>query len=412
MCLGSHLPPSQSIDVCKPIYQSTNNAAAASSSLSCQSRLLEPTVLAAGPVLVVPSVQKNFVFGAPSYHLPLSTTARPPAIIEQRPPVKQPESTVTVAALPPVRLTPSADECGDPISARPVTSPSSARSGEDEVGDDSALARPVVPPSPAHPSANEVGDDLFEPDDDEPELDFIQLADEKEDEDAYATDPPLTQLYTTPEENEEAIRSLYSKLKPTAPADPNPNAESPMSDQQHAPYSHLSTDRTSSHRSTEPRALPPPQVLQNIYKKSRKKAVRIICENSPRVDCLLPRESIIAHFQSPRIVVPQAALDAIPPPSTKFKRAESQIVSNITPEDVWLKLARIDRNTSPGFTGISFSDFMSKFSCRRLSLIFNSVLASGFVPSQWKQSYLVLLPKKGDVSGIILETHCPPRHRI
>ena len=83
------------------------------------------------------------------------------------------------------------------------------------------------------------------------------------------------------------------------------------------------------------------------------------------------------NFQQQHVTNAQMALEAISTQTIKFKNLSSQIASAISPEDVWLKLARIDRSTASRPTGISFSDFMSRFASRELSSIFNSVLRTG-----------------------------------
>lgn len=260
---------------------------------------------------------------------------------------------------------------------------------------------------------NEVHDDSAESDLDDLDSDFVRLRPEESMEPETSTDTTAAQILPSPESIEAAIRALYSKLKPpSSSTDTKASTAVARKPIRPTPIPHSSLN-TPEHRITLPRTLPPPEVLRAMYKSSRKKAIKTICEDTLIVDCNLTRTQIIDHFQRTHLTFPQQALEALPIMSRKFQQLASHITDHISSDEVWSRLASIDRNTSPGPSGISFTDLVSRQTCSELARVFKTVLSLGYVPQVWKESHLVLIPKKGrPLAGFVMAPDRSPRRLL
>ncbi|GFU20549.1 transposon TX1 uncharacterized 149 kDa protein, partial [Nephila pilipes] len=148
---------------------------------------------------------------------------------------------------------------------------------------------------------------------------------------------------------------------------------------------------TSKNNRTDPQNA---QLIQKQYRWNRKKCVRNIV-NPTTTFCQINKEDLSSHFSN--IWAPPQQTYQFPscsPPSLP------QVIDIITPESAAAWLRRCE-NSAPGPDKISYQHWKTiDPNCFIISKIFNICLKLNNIPSPWKESNCILIPKKGDLSSI------------
>ncbi|GFS45290.1 retrovirus-related Pol polyprotein from type-1 retrotransposable element R2, partial [Nephila pilipes] len=136
------------------------------------------------------------------------------------------------------------------------------------------------------------------------------------------------------------------------------------------------------------------QLIQKQYRWNRKKCVRNIVNPSTSF-CPINKECIKAHFSN---------IWAPPPHTYQFQSCSPpslpQVIDIITPESAAACLRRCE-NSAPGPDKISYQHWKTiDPNCTIISKIFHICLKLNNIPSPWKDSNCILIPKKGDLSTI------------
>ncbi|KAA0189975.1 hypothetical protein HAZT_HAZT008687 [Hyalella azteca] len=138
--------------------------------------------------------------------------------------------------------------------------------------------------------------------------------------------------------------------------------------------------------------------IQQLYRRNRRRAVRLILDGESE-RCQIQDATVIAHyseifrekqFDARRI----EALPSPPPgrqPATMVPFQENEILERL----------RKAENTSPGSDGITYKHWRAVDpECRALHLIYKICLQNRRIPSVWKESKTILIPKGGEPTDI------------
>ena len=140
----------------------------------------------------------------------------------------------------------------------------------------------------------------------------------------------------------------------------------------------------------------PGEWLNNFYQKNRKACIQSLRRKIHFPHCTLSPEVIFAYFHRETLTSEMEALRLITPFPGRFVDSDS-LTAPLTREEVSLKLARTNKASAPGPSGISFKDLSNAPSIDLLVLLFNAVLRIGRIPSAWKRAKLILIYKSGPV---------------
>ncbi|GFT81242.1 reverse transcriptase domain-containing protein [Nephila pilipes] len=137
--------------------------------------------------------------------------------------------------------------------------------------------------------------------------------------------------------------------------------------------------------------------IQKSFRANQRRTLQTILSGPP-IYCSIPPEQVEAHFRG---VFSRSEWD----PSFEFygfppSMADHLLLARFDPEEVWDKLRGL-KNSAPGPDGIQYSTLKARDpGAHLLSAIFNKVLDLSTIPSSWKNSKVVLIPKSGDLSDI------------
>ena len=135
-----------------------------------------------------------------------------------------------------------------------------------------------------------------------------------------------------------------------------------------------------------------PAFIQRLYRRNRRRAVRLIKENT-QSQCSVDPELLKAKFFVEATPSPDlsAYCEVNPAPITVNSRP-------FTYTEVWQKLKNCE-NTAPGPDRLTYFHLkQSDLEAKALTLIFNYCLKARKIPNSWKISKTVLIPKGGDPS--------------
>ncbi|KAK3925231.1 hypothetical protein KUF71_002617 [Frankliniella fusca] len=154
--------------------------------------------------------------------------------------------------------------------------------------------------------------------------------------------------------------------------------------------------RAQQRRGPPPRRQQDPRRLQQLYRSSRAKAMRVVREEASPM-CDLPAEEVAAHFEevfSNRLPALSAAPEgAVLPPT---QACDPSLVAPFTREEVLARLQHCS-DTAPGPDGIRYSTIKRRDRGVLVTLIIlNRCLREGRIPVSWKGARTVLIYKKGD----------------
>ena len=134
-----------------------------------------------------------------------------------------------------------------------------------------------------------------------------------------------------------------------------------------------------------------PSFIQRLYRHNRQKAVCLI-RNSNSNQCSVPNNDLVHQFFSPPADNFDASVfdrpgDSPSPPNS----------ANFSANEVWQKL-RSCENTSLGPNCLTYLHLRGVDpSEQTLAVVFNICLASKRIPSSWKESRTIFLPKDGNL---------------
>ncbi|GFT84001.1 retrovirus-related Pol polyprotein from type-2 retrotransposable element R2DM [Nephila pilipes] len=137
--------------------------------------------------------------------------------------------------------------------------------------------------------------------------------------------------------------------------------------------------------------------IQKSFRANQRRTLQTILSGPPKY-CSIPPEQVEAHFRG---VFSRSEWD----PSFEFygfppSMADHLLLARFDPEEVWDKLRGL-KNSAPGPDGIQYSTLKARDpGAHLLSAIYNKVLDLSTIPSSWKNSKVVLIPKSGDLSDI------------
>lgn len=132
--------------------------------------------------------------------------------------------------------------------------------------------------------------------------------------------------------------------------------------------------------------------MQWLYRRNRKKALRVITDDTSK-SCDVPREDLIKHFfekESPTVDL--SVYDNLP------ACANTPATHPFTASEVRIKMKSCD-NTAPGPDRLTYSHWLGVDpDGKALAAVFNICLKARKIPSAWKESQTIFIPKKGDPS--------------
>ena len=138
--------------------------------------------------------------------------------------------------------------------------------------------------------------------------------------------------------------------------------------------------------------------IQRLYRTNRRRAVRLITEGESE-RCQIPKNDIEAHFTQ-RMGERHGNLEAVNTLPLPPEDQPTIDLTHFTTSEVKQKVNSAE-NTSPGADGISYRQWKKADpECRVLTGIFNICLTAKRIPTQWKSSLSILIPKSGDLDTI------------
>ena len=135
------------------------------------------------------------------------------------------------------------------------------------------------------------------------------------------------------------------------------------------------------------------KTVQKLYRRNRRRAVRAILEGEPE-RCNIPRNEIEEHFKTlfERKEFDPEILENLP------VCPEDRIFASTTPfseQEILYRLRRAE-NSSPGSDKITYKHWKEiDPDCQALHLIFRVCMENRRIPSKWKSSRTILIPKSG-----------------
>lgn len=135
-----------------------------------------------------------------------------------------------------------------------------------------------------------------------------------------------------------------------------------------------------------------PTFIQRLYRRNRRSAIRKIVQGD-NVQCKVPHADLIEKFYnmpqfSPDTSVYKGQTKAAAPPG----------MSPFSVEEVRKKL-RSSESTAPGPDRLTYNHWRSfDTEAKVLTIIFNICLKARMIPSEWKHSRTIFIPKSGDPS--------------
>ena len=135
------------------------------------------------------------------------------------------------------------------------------------------------------------------------------------------------------------------------------------------------------------------KMLQAEYRQNRKKCFRSIIKEEP-VYCQIPKDQLKAHFN-------RSPPPSSPPPPAWLPSGEAvesdDLTYEVKKEEVSAQLKRLPLESSPGSDHLSYRFWKSlPRGDLLLTKIFNICLRNNRVPGPWKESWTVLIHKKGN----------------
>ena len=133
-----------------------------------------------------------------------------------------------------------------------------------------------------------------------------------------------------------------------------------------------------------------PRFIQRLYRRNRRRAVRLIMSDSQQ-KCDIEPKVLASHFYpegenfSPDLNV-----------FKELKKAEAPVnLSHFSPEEVRIKLSKAE-NMVPGPDCLTFNHWRrADPDAKALSCIFNLCIKHEKIPAAWKESRTVFIPKNG-----------------
>ncbi|KAG8174129.1 hypothetical protein JTE90_028359 [Oedothorax gibbosus] len=138
------------------------------------------------------------------------------------------------------------------------------------------------------------------------------------------------------------------------------------------------------------------RVIQRLYRKNRRRAIRLIVEGES-TRCHIPAEEIHAHF---REVFEKRDFDRSVLMNV-FPTNHPEVDTNpFSPAEIRSRLHRFE-NSAPGPDRLSYENLKSADpDCKIMARIFNICLRFKKIPAAWKSSKSILIHKKGDTEDL------------
>ena len=132
-----------------------------------------------------------------------------------------------------------------------------------------------------------------------------------------------------------------------------------------------------------------PRFIQRLYRRNRRRAVRLIMNDS-QPQCELEPTTLAKHF------FPDGSLSPDPGIFNVLEKAADPVdLSHFSPEEVWAKLSKSE-NTAPGPDRLTFFHWKKADpDAKALSSIFNLCIKHQRIPCSWNESRTVFIPKDG-----------------
>jgi len=138
--------------------------------------------------------------------------------------------------------------------------------------------------------------------------------------------------------------------------------------------------------------------IQRLYKNNRRRAVRLILDGETN-RCNISNIQVAEHFQNLFQLkeFEEDQLQSLPTPPPNRQEAS---VEPLSEAEIKRRLAKAE-NTSPGADGITYRHWKKVDpDCKILHLIYSVCMKAKRIPTVWKKSKTILIPKDGDENDI------------
>ena len=134
--------------------------------------------------------------------------------------------------------------------------------------------------------------------------------------------------------------------------------------------------------------------INALYERNRKLCIATLkTGQSPR--CRVPSENLFGYFLKQRIVNVNASIARIPERHHSI-RDNSSLIAPFSREEIVTKLSHSNKSSSPGPSGLSYSDLANGPTIDFMLGLFNTILRTRITPTAWKRSKLTMIFRSGD----------------
>ena len=146
--------------------------------------------------------------------------------------------------------------------------------------------------------------------------------------------------------------------------------------------------------------IPPHIVAKRIQREFEMRPAKTFREidGEKRKECCLSAEQVAAYFQPEQQPLPPLDATLFPALPERAIAEAASITAPVEAEEVRARMHKWSQSKAPGPSGLTYYAVRRYCTAGALAAMLSAVLRVGQVPPEWKQSTLVLLPKKGDLS--------------